>query len=51
MNPATIQTPGVYIQELNTFPNSVAGVPTAVPAFIGYTPQASYGENHIRISQ
>lgn len=42
MNLATIQTPGVYIQELNAFPNSVVGVATAVPAFIGYTPQASY---------
>lgn len=39
MKSSTIQTPGVYIQELNPFPNSVA---TAVPAFIGYTPQASY---------
>ncbi len=35
-------TPGVYISELNAFPNSVVAVPTAVPAFIGYTPQASY---------
>ncbi|SDJ09505.1 phage tail sheath family protein [Chryseobacterium jejuense] len=42
MNLSTIQTPGVYIQELNAFPNSVVGVATAVPAFIGYTPQASY---------
>ena len=42
MNLSTIQTPGVYIQELNAFSNSVVGVPTAVPAFIGYTPQAAY---------
>lgn len=42
MNLSTIQTPGVYIQELNAFPNSVVAVATAVPAFIGYTPQASY---------
>lgn len=35
-------TPGVYIQELNEFPNPVLQVPTAIPAFIGYTPQASY---------
>ena len=34
--------PGVYIQEQSAFPNSVVGVPTAVPAFIGYTPQATY---------
>ncbi len=38
----SMQTPGVYIQELNAFPNSVVPVATAVPAFIGYTPQASY---------
>lgn len=37
-----IQTPGVYINEVNAFPNSVVSVPTAVPAFIGYTPQALY---------
>jgi uncharacterized protein len=42
MNLSTIQTPGVYINEVNAFPNSVVGVATAVPAFIGYTPQASY---------
>jgi len=34
--------PGVYIQELNAFGNTVAPVATAVPAFIGYTPQAPY---------
>lgn len=42
MNLSTIKTPGVYIQELNAFPNSVVAVATAVPAFIGYTPQAIY---------
>ena len=30
-------TPGVYIQEVSTFPPSVAEVATAIPAFIGYT--------------
>lgn len=35
-------TPGVYIDEVNAFPNSVVPVATAVPAFIGYTPQAQY---------
>ena len=34
--------PGVYIDETNAFPNSVVQVETAVPAFIGYTPQAEY---------
>lgn len=39
LNPST---PGVYINEINAFPNSVVEVATAVPAFIGYTPQAEY---------
>lgn len=42
MNLSTIKTPGVYINELDAFGNSVVPVATAVPAFIGYTPQASY---------
>lgn len=37
-----LATPGVYIDEVNAFPNSVVEVETAVPAFIGYTPRASY---------
>jgi hypothetical protein len=40
--PATLATPGVYISEINGFPNSVVPVATAVPAFIGYTPQAEF---------
>lgn len=32
-----MKTPGVYIVEKNAFPNSVVEVPTAIPAFIGYT--------------
>jgi phage tail sheath protein FI len=32
-----VQTPGVYIKEKSLLPNSVAGVSTAVPAFIGFT--------------
>ncbi len=36
-------TPGVYITELNAFPNSIPGVQTAVPAFIGYTQHAVIG--------
>jgi phage tail sheath protein FI len=35
------KTPGVYITELDAFPTSVVGVQTAVPAFIGYTRQAT----------
>jgi len=34
------KTPGVYIVERNAFPNSIAQVPTAIPAFIGYTEKA-----------
>ncbi len=33
----TLATPGVYIEERNAFPNSVAAIPTAIPAFVGYT--------------
>jgi phage tail sheath protein FI len=34
---ATYSAPGVYIEEISTFPPSVAEVSTAIPAFIGYT--------------
>ena len=37
---ATYLTPGVYIEKQNAFPNSVAAVPTAVSAFVGYTEKA-----------
>src|SRR6478609_700752 len=30
-------TPDVYVEEISTLPPSVAGVSTAIPAFIGYT--------------
>lgn len=40
MNPNNPQTPGVYTVEKNAFPPSVAQVPTAIPAFIGYTEKA-----------
>lgn len=39
---SNIQTPGVYINEINAFPNSIASVASAIPAFIGYTPQAAF---------
>ncbi|MEO6977291.1 MAG: phage tail sheath C-terminal domain-containing protein [Mucilaginibacter sp.] len=52
MTLSNIQSPGVYINETNAFPNSVVGVPTAVPAFVGYTPQASYeGRSFINVAQ
>lgn len=34
---STLKTPGVYVEEISTFPPSVAQVPTAIPAFVGYT--------------
>jgi phage tail sheath protein FI len=40
INESAIATPGVYVTEIPAFPPSVAQVSTAVPAFIGYTPQA-----------
>ena len=52
MNLSMIQTPGVYINELNAFPNSVVPIATAVPAFIGYTPQATYeGKSYLNVAQ
>lgn len=52
MNVTNIKTPGVYIDEQNGFPNSVVPVATAVPAFIGYTPQASYnGKSYLNKAQ
>ena len=34
---AEYKTPGVYVEEISTFPASVVRVATAVPIFIGYT--------------
>ncbi len=42
MNALNTKTPGVYINEVDAFGNSVVPVATAVPAFIGYTPRAEY---------
>jgi phage tail sheath protein FI len=36
-------TPGVFIAETSAFPISIVGVPTAIPAFIGYTAKAVAG--------
>jgi hypothetical protein len=48
MNLATIKTPGVYVDEKSAFPNAVVPIATAVPAFIGYTPQAEYeGKSYV----
>lgn len=49
---SNIKSPGVYINELDAFSNSVVPVATAVPAFIGYTPQASYeGKSYTNVAQ
>ena len=37
---ANYKTPGVYIEEISSLPPSVGQVPTAVPAFIGYSEKA-----------
>ncbi len=37
INESAIKTPGVYVNEIPSFPPSVAQVATAIPAFIGYT--------------
>ncbi len=48
--PTSLATPGVYINEVNAFPNSVVPVATAIPAFIGYTARASYnGKSYTNI--
>jgi len=49
---SNIKSPGVYINEMNAFPNSVVAAATAVPAFIGYTPQAIYeGKSYLNVAQ
>ncbi|WP_094572806.1 phage tail sheath family protein [Mucilaginibacter xinganensis] len=46
------KTPGVYVNNVSAFQNTVVPVATAVPAFVGYTPQASYqGNSYLNIPQ
>ena len=40
MSKKQYKTPGVYIKKVNPFPNSVVPLPTAIPAFVGYTEMA-----------
>ena len=35
------KAPGVYIEEINFLPSTIAAVPTAVPVFIGHTARAT----------
>lgn len=44
---ARLATPGVYLVEKNAFTSSVVAVPTAVPAFIGYTEKAIKGKTNL----
>ncbi|MDE2427990.1 MAG: phage tail sheath family protein [Burkholderiales bacterium] len=44
---AQLKTPGVYINEIDGFGNSVVEVETAVPAFIGYTQKAQNGNQSL----
>lgn len=37
INESAIKTPGVYVNEIPSFPPSIAQVATAIPVFIGYT--------------
>jgi phage tail sheath protein FI len=43
-----LQTPGVYINEQNAFPNSVIPVETSIPAFIGYTEKTKFNEKSLK---
>lgn len=45
--PTQYKTPGVYINEINAFGNSIVEVPTAVPAFVGYTEKAKAGSTDL----
>jgi len=45
---ANYKTPGVYVEEISTLPPSVGQVPTAVPAFVGYTAKAIKGGASIK---
>lgn len=52
MDENNLQTPGVYIDEVNAFPNAAVPAPTSIPAFVGYTPQAEYqGKSYLNMAQ
>ncbi len=44
---ADYKTPGVYIEEISKTAPTAAEVPTAIPAFIGYTETASKGGTNV----
>ena len=45
----TYKTPGVYVEELSKLPPSVAGVATAIPAFIGITETCPEGKENVPV--
>lgn len=48
---ATFNTPGVYIEEVTRLPPGVPALDTAIPAFIGYTEQATQqGASLLRVA-
>lgn len=49
MNISSIKTPGVYIDEKDAFPPSIANVATAIPAFVGFTEKASKKTTLLRL--
>lgn len=42
----TYTTPGVFVEEISTFPPTVVPLATAVPAFVGYTERATDAEGN-----
>lgn len=44
---SNLATPGVYVEEKSSFGTSVVPVPTAVPAFVGYTEKALRGSKSL----
>lgn len=50
MNISAIKTPGVYINEIDAFPPSIANVATAIPAFVGFTEKAPLKKDAVRIT-
>ena len=43
------KTPGVYVVEKSVLPATVAGVSTAIPAFVGYTQKAGVGNELVKV--
>ncbi|SIS70362.1 phage tail sheath C-terminal domain-containing protein [Chryseobacterium gambrini] len=50
MNISSIKTPGVYIDEKDAFPPSIANVATAIPAFVGFTEKAPQQNEPVKIT-